>query len=242
MGLHEAHKDSLAEKELFVDSVEFCYSGQRSLLTGGYLVLKVGQVLGFLGRNGTGKSTFMKIVFGSLKAQFAYIRVNGVKVNCAFATKEVCLLPQDSFLPTAKKVKTMINFMLKDEAIREEIYNDEIIKPILNNKVAELSAGELRYLEILLLLNQKATFILLDEPFTGISPVLKEKIQEHIRRLKDRKGIMVSDHDYMNVLEVSDQLLLLENGACRKIEKKEDLELFYLPEGTFDRPSDKSPA
>jgi ABC-type multidrug transport system ATPase subunit len=69
----------LKDKELFVDSVQFSYTSDKQLLTGGYLVLKVGDVIGLLGRNGTGKTTLMKIIFGALKAQNAYIRVNGKK-------------------------------------------------------------------------------------------------------------------------------------------------------------------
>lgn len=226
------------EKELHVDSVEFSYSSMRTLLTGGYLTLKVGDIVGLLGRNGTGKSTLMKIVFGIVRAHYAYIRVNGKKVNRAFETKEVCYLPQDSFLPTSSLVKHMIDFMIGDATYRALLYENEVLKPILKNKIAEISGGELRYLEILLLLHQPATFILLDEPFTGLSPFLKEKIQEHIVDSSRQKGILISDHDYMNVLDISNQLMLLENGGCRRIEKKEDLEMFYVPDGTFDGKSE----
>src|SRR5690606_7893876 len=89
---------SAALVRFFVDSVQFSYTSNNQLLTGGYLGLKVGDIIGLLGRNGTGKTTLMKIIFGSLRAQNAYIRVNGKKVSQAFPTREVCYLPQDSFL------------------------------------------------------------------------------------------------------------------------------------------------
>lgn len=224
----------LADKELFVDSVQFSYKSDRPLLTGGYLVLKVGDIIGLLGRNGSGKSTFMRIIFGDLRAQYAYIRLNGKKIRKAFPSKDVCYLPQDSFLPTNFTVKKSIEFMLSDSQRISNLERDEVIFRILGNKVAELAGGELRYLEIMLLMEQDATFILLDEPFTGLSPILKEKIQALIIEKSRIKGILVSDHDYMNVLDISNQLLLLENGGCRKINKKEELEQFYVPIGTFD--------
>jgi len=221
-------------KELFVDSVQFSYSSDKQLLTGGYLVLKVGDIIGLLGRNGTGKSTLMKIIFGALKAQHAYIRVNGKKVRTAFSTREICYLPQDSFLPTAFTVKKSIEFMLSNPLRIKGVEEDEIIKPIIKTKIADISGGELRYLEILLLIEQNASFILLDEPFSGLSPLLKEKIQTVVIEKSKEKGFLISDHDYMNVLDISNQLMLLENGGCRKINKKEELEQFYVPIGTFD--------
>ncbi len=224
----------IKDKELFVDSVQFSYTSNNQLLTGGYLGLKVGDIIGLLGRNGTGKTTLMKIIFGSLRAQNAYIRVNGKKVSQAFPTREVCYLPQDSFLPTSFRVKNAISFMLSDQESRTIVESDELIKPILDNKIAELAGGELRYLEIMLLVEQKATFLLLDEPFSGISPILKEKIQALLVEKSKVKGFLISDHDYMNVLDVATQLLLLENGGCRKINRKEELEQFYVPLGTFD--------
>jgi ABC-type lipopolysaccharide export system ATPase subunit len=156
------------------------------------------------------------------------------KVRTAFSTREVCYLPQDSFLPTAFTVKKSIEFMLSNKERVRKVEEDVIIKTILNTKIADISGGELRYLEIILLIEQEATFILLDEPFSGLSPLLKEKIQEVIVSKSKEKGFLISDHDYMNVLDISNQLMLLENGGCRKINRREELEQFYVPIGTFD--------
>lgn len=228
---------AIQDKELFVDSVQFNYKSDQPLLTGGYLVLKIGDIIGLLGRNGTGKSTLMKIIFGALTAHHAYIRVNGKKVREAFTTREVCYLPQNSFLSTSSTVLNSLKFMLSNPKSQEKLIEDDILKPILETKIADISGGELRYLEIMVLIEQPATFILLDEPFSGISPILKEKIQKVIVEKSAEKGFLISDHDYMNVLDISTQLMLLENGGCRKINKKEELEQFYVPIGTFDHPN-----
>ena len=199
------------------------------------MVLRVGDVIGLLGRNGTGKTTLMKIIFGTISSQNSYIRVNGKKVKKAFTTKEVCYLPQDRFLPTDWTVKDSIEFMLSAKDRIKRVEDDEVINPILSSKIANISGGELRYLEILLLVEQDAAFILLDEPFSGLSPLLTEKIHKILVAKSAEKGFLISDHDYMNVLETSNQLMLLENGGCRKINRKEDLEQFYVPIGTFDQ-------
>ncbi|MGJ1204945.1 ATP-binding cassette domain-containing protein [Sphingobacterium lactis] len=228
---------NLKDKELYIDSVQFSYQSDRQLLTGGFLCLNVGDIVGLLGRNGCGKTTFMQIIFGALTAHYAYIRINGKKVRKAFRSKEVCYLSQDSFLPTSFSVRKAIRFMLTNKEAWDRLERDEILNPILDIKIADISGGELRYLEILLLVEQPATFILLDEPFSGISPLLKERIQQIIRSKSHEKGFLVSDHDYMNVLDISTQIVLLENGGCRKINRKEELEQFYVPVGTFDKPA-----
>lgn len=225
----------IAQKELYVDSIEFSYSSKRQLLSGVYLHIKIGEIVGLLGRNGSGKSTLMKIIFGTLKPKFAYIRLHGKRIHKkAFLTNEVCYLPQQNFLPTAKTVDKVVHFMVRDKNSRAKFQEDGVLKPIWQTKIADLSGGELRYLEILLLLNQKATFFLLDEPFSGVSPVYKEKIQNLIVNQCAKKGFLISDHDYTNVLAISNKILLLQNGGCRILKDKKELELFYVPEGTFD--------
>ncbi|WKK57338.1 hypothetical protein [Sphingobacterium sp. BN32] len=73
-----------------------------------------------------------------------------------------------------------------------------------------------------------------DEPFTGLSPLLKENVEKLVLNFRNSKSILISDHDYHNVLESSDQIILMDHGACRKLAKKEELEMFYVPEGTFE--------
>lgn len=223
------------QKELYVDSIEFSYSSKQQLLSGVYLHIKVGEIFGLLGRNGSGKSTLMKIIFGTLRPKFAYIRLNGKRIHeKTFLTNEVCYLPQQNFLPTAKTVDKVVRLMVREKNSRAKFQENGVLKPIWQTKIADLSGGELRYLEILLLLNQKATFFLLDEPFSGLSPEYKEKIQDLIVSQCSEKGFLISDHDYTNVLAISNKILLLQNGGCRILTDKKELELFYVPEGTFD--------
>lgn len=229
--------DNLAaciEKELYADSIAYSYQSSHSVLTGVYIQCKVGEVIGLLGRNGTGKSTLMKILFGVIQPKEGLIRINGNCVKKGYLTKKLCYLPQERFLAPFQSVKQMIEQMLNDENVRKEVEADEIISKVLNQRIGELSVGEQRYLELILLLKQDADFYLLDEPFSGVAPYMKEKIQDLIRESRESKGFIISDHHYHSVLEISTRMLLLENGGCRKIDDKRDLEMFYVPEGTFD--------
>jgi ABC-type multidrug transport system ATPase subunit len=190
-------------------------------------------VVALLGRNGCGKSTLMKVLFGVLQPKNAYIILNNKRISKTFLSKDVVYLPQQRFLPTHKTVQQMITFMLDGDHERVSVEQDDVIAKIRSQKIADLSVGEQRYLELLLLVHQKATFLLLDEPFSGVSPFLKERIQILIERFRDQKGFIISDHHYESVLETCSKIVLLENGGCRLITDKRQLEYFYVPEGAF---------
>ncbi|HLW07948.1 MAG TPA: ATP-binding cassette domain-containing protein [Marinilabiliaceae bacterium] len=222
-------------KELYSDSVQFSYESSQQLLTGAYLRCPVGEVVGLLGRNGCGKSTFLKILFGVLKAKNSYILINNKKTEKAYLTNKIGYLPQDSFLPTHEKVDYLIRLLIKDQQVRNILSYDARIKTISDKKIYQLSGGELRYLEICLLMHQPTDFVLLDEPFTGLEPLYMEQIATLILRFKTKKGIVLSDHNYQNVLDIATQILLLHNGTCRLIKNKKELEFFYAPEGIFDQ-------
>ena len=92
-----------------------------------------------------------------------------------------------------------------------------------------LSGGEKRILEVLLLLNSDADFILLDEPFNGVSPIIRELILEIIDDQKPEKGFIITDHDHENVLKIADRIYFLNNGSLKEINEKDALfETGYL--------------
>lgn len=222
-------------KELYVDSVQFSYFGSHPVLTGAYLKCRVGDVIALLGRNGCGKSTFLKIIFGSIKAQHSYILVNGKRINRAYRSGQVGYLSQDSFLPTNEKVSDLIRLLVDDRSMRNMVLNDVRIQTLQDKKVYQLSGGERRYLEVYLLICQPSDFLLLDEPFSGLEPIYKQHITALILKFKDKKGFVISDHNYRDVLDIATQVVLLQNGTCRQIHHKKELEFFYVPIGTFDK-------
>ncbi|SHF47767.1 ABC transporter [Salegentibacter echinorum] len=98
----------------------------------------------------------------------------------------------------------------------------------------DLSGGEQRVIEIYACLKTEANLLLLDEPFSHLSPVYIEKIKALLLTEKLNKAIIISDHMYRHILEMSDELYLLKNGSTQLIKNKKALEDYaYLQEGTF---------
>ena len=89
--------------------------------------------------------------------------------------------------------------------------------------------GQLRYLELLIIGNLEHQFLMLDEPFSMIEPLYKDVIKELLLKLKETKGIILTDHYYDDVLQVTDRNFILKDAIKIEIKNREDLYKFeYL--------------
>lgn len=218
---------------LEVDSVMLNF-GHRQILSDVYIKCCTGETIGLLGRNGSGKSTLMKIIFGILDTDNKHIKINGKVCPYPYKNKGLIVyLPQHAFLPKEISLSRITALWIDDNEKQNKILQDEIVKENINKSISELSSGERRYFEVLLLANLPSMFMLLDEPFSAIAPLFKEKIKGLINSYKHEKGIIVTDHDYRNIIEISDRTILIDHGICRPVQALSDLEKYnYLPAGT----------
>ncbi len=206
--------------------------GNKLVVSDVYFKCETSNIAGLLGRNGSGKSTLLKIIFGIVSAENKCIRINGVVKNkTSQLLKDISYLHQEQFIPNHLSVKKAISLSIDFVEI-ESFLQDDLIQSILNKKISHLSSGELRYLEIKLVLFNSSKFVLLDEPYNGLSPIMVEKVNQLIKDNSSRKGIVITDHDYENVIGISTQLLLMKEGKIYTVKDKMDLqEKGYLTAG-----------
>lgn len=216
---------------LEIDSVQKRFD-EKSVLTDVYLKCETGDIIGLLGRNGSGKSTLLKIIFGIQKADNKFIRVDGIiKNKTSELLQDISYLHQDNFIPNNFSVKKAIALSISKENV-VAFYDDEMITSLKEKYIKELSGGELRYLEIKLILSNSSKFVLLDEPYNGLSPVMAEKTNELIVENSQRKGIIITDHNYEKVIQVATKLILMKEGKVHHLRDKTELiEKGYLSEG-----------
>lgn len=212
---------------LEIDSVALAF-GSKNILSGCYICCKPGEVVGLLGRNGCGKSSLLKVIFGTLEPQFKHITMKGKFISHSYLGHEVAYLPQDNFMPRFLRVKDVIaecNPAIITHDIKEK-YAD-----ILEMKCANVSGGERRFLECLWILSRPAEYFLLDEPFSEIAPYQVEILQDIIRELGKSKGVILTDHMYHPLLEVSNRIVLMHNNSVYNIKEEDDLVLYqYIPQ------------
>jgi lipopolysaccharide export system ATP-binding protein len=215
---------------LEVDSIRKAF-GDKQVLTDIALKCQPGNIIGLLGRNGSGKSTLLKIIFGTLFTDYKFIRINDKILDQPFKTKNIIsYLNQDNFLPKNITVKQVVA-IYSDDLDQKEFLDDEVLSKVLDTKIRYLSGGESRYLEVKLLLTLDSLFVLLDEPFNGISPLHIEKVKNMILDKSVEKGIILTDHDYRNVLDVANKFYLLFDGGLKSIKTKQDLiDWGYVPD------------
>lgn len=212
---------------LKVDSVELDFSG-RKILKGVHLNCSQGEIIGLLGRNGSGKSSLLKIIFGTLQSTFKHVSINGIFLNKGYHHNRIAYLPQQNYLPYHISIHKLAK-MLVDENHWETFAQLPIYQDHSQKQVGQLSGGEQRQLETLMVIYSRADFILLDEPFTHISPIQVENFKSYIRQVSKTKGIIVTDHQYRNIIDVSDRLILLDDGYTRHITHPDELVQFgYL--------------
>lgn len=223
--------------ELHVDSVTKRI-GDRQILNDVFISCKPGEIIGLLGRNGSGKSTLLKIIQGSLNADNKFVSIDNKKINSLYDIRKlVQYLPQAHFLPNHVQIKSIIKCYC-DAKNATDLTANELVHPHLKKKPNELSGGERRTLEILLLIYSGAKYILLDEPFNGISPLHTDQLKALVKQHSKEKGFIITDHDYRNVLEISSKIILLDNGNTKVVKHFNDLvELGYLPESAKSAPN-----
>jgi len=220
--------------KLHVDSLTKSYDN-KVILSDIFLTCEKGKITGLIGRNGSGKSTLLKIIFGTEKADSKFVRADKKIIKSISAGRNLInYLPQDNFLPNYIKIKTLIKLFLPKEN-RYALFNNEHVIPLLNKQNQHLSGGEKRILEILLIIHSNSEYILLDEPFNGLSPIVRSYIIEYIKTMKSAKGYLITDHDYENVISLADNMFFLQHGYLKEINDKSELvELGYLSRSTYN--------
>lgn len=213
--------------ELFVDSVAHSF-GAHGVLNNVYIKCSVGEIVGVLGRNGCGKSTLLKIIFGSIKARYKFIRIDGEFVQKGYLTRKIAYLPQGHFLPQHLSLELLVELYINK--YRKQLLAIDLFKENLKTRIGDLSGGNRRLVEALLMIYSDAKYILLDEPFSQLGPLICEQLKHHVRQLLPEKGFIITDHDYQQILEVSSRIVLIHNGCNYDIGHTDDLILHgYLP-------------
>jgi ABC-type multidrug transport system ATPase subunit len=209
----------MSELNIRINSYKIGKWRATTLLQDLEIKLTVGEITGLLGRNGCGKSSLMRIIFGKYKADVA-AHFDGTSIDLKAHLKHqlVAYLPQDPFLIESSNVVDTVQMWYPDPQDQDRILYEPLVHKIHNVKVGRLSVGERRFLEFLLVIYTDRPFVLLDEPFSMLAPIQIERVKEIIQQRKSSKGILLSDHYFDNVLNIADRTLALKNSKLTVVE------------------------
>ena len=207
---------------LEIDSVILDF-GLKRVLQDVYLKCETGKITGLLGRNGTGKTCLMNIIYGQLTPNDHSVRLSGKSLlSPSRKPSEIMYLPQFGFIPKFLTVNRIFNDF--DLSFSKFIIEFPEFEKYYHSRFHKLSGGEQRIIEIYLIVASKTKFCLLDEPFSQVMPIHVDSIKKLIVSEKERKGILITDHLYEHVLDISDDLYVLSEGETNLTNSLQDIE------------------
>lgn len=239
---------TVAHEILQAEGLVKVYSGKR-VVDNVSIGIERQNIVGLLGPNGAGKTTTFYMIVGLTRPYEGKVFLDGQDIThdpmYLRARKGINYLAQEPSVFRKLTVEQNLLAILEtlDIPARErklrlkKLLNELDIAHLAKQKAALLSGGERRRLEITRALVTEPRFILLDEPFAGIDPLVLNDIQQIIRQLKDRGlGIIISDHNVRETLSVCDTAYIIsggkivEHGPPEKIVQSEIARCVYLGE------------
>jgi len=188
--------------------------------------LNQGEMLGLLGSNGAGKSTFMNIVLGLLKPDFGKIFLdNSNLTNLAIHERSklgIAYLPQQTSifrgLTVYENLLAIAQICIKKTAAQKEVVEKLMaefsITHLRDVKAIALSGGERRRVEIARCLINNPKVLLLDEPFAGVDLLSIQDIKGLLLKLQSRGcAVLVADHNASQLLSVVDRAYVIASGT-----------------------------
>jgi len=221
---------------LTADEIGKSYHGRR-VVNGVTLQVKQGEVVGLLGPNGAGKTTSFYIIVGLIPSDTGRVLINDqditdVPMYLRARNHHISYLPQEPSIFRKLTVEDNILAVLEAQPLswheRRERMESLIerlgLGVIRKNRGYALSGGERRRVEIARCLCISPSFILLDEPFSGIDPIAVLDLQNIISSLRSTGiGILVTDHNVRETLSVTDRAYIINEGRIFRAGTPEQL-------------------
>lgn len=200
------------------------YDG-RQVVKGVDILVKRGEIVGLLGPNGAGKTTTFYMIVGIIPPNNGKIIFDNEEITNFPIHKRsrygIGYLAQEPSVFRKLTVEENITAILETLPISRKQRKERLdslleelnISHLRRNKAYTLSGGERRRLEITRALVTNPSFILLDEPFSGIDPIVVSEAQEIIKELRAKGlGILLTDHNVRETLSITDRAYLIAEG------------------------------
>lgn len=191
-----------------------------------------GEIVGFLGSNGAGKSSTMNILTGYLSATSGEIKIDGIDIleEPIKAKKKIGYLPETPPLYVDMKVEEYLNFVfeLKKIKINKKTHISEIcelvkITDVKNRIIKNLSKGYKQRVGLAQALIGNPELLILDEPTVGLDPKQIIEIRNLVRKLGESHTVILSSHILSEIQAVCDKVIIIDKGKIVANEKTDNL-------------------
>ncbi|WP_245629861.1 ATP-binding cassette domain-containing protein [Domibacillus robiginosus] len=210
--------------------------GRKKSLDGLTYTFECGKVYGILGPNGSGKSTMMKAIAGLVYPTEGKVLIEGKPVSRNIA-RNLAFLSTEGMLYKSFRVEQMIQFFKSQYADFSKDKAEELLAFMeldRRQRVSELSKGQQGRLKLLLVLARKTDILLLDEPFVGLDPMVRDTIVKSLVSFIDfgKQTVIITTHEITEIEPILEEALLLEQGkitaSCNVEQVREEQGLSVL--------------
>lgn len=194
------------------------YYGTKRGLECATLYVKTGEIYGFIGPNGAGKTTLIRILMGLLDKDSGSATVLGKAVQFGDVSNhpQIGYMPSEAAFFPEYKVSELIQFFALIKKPKSE-YVDKLVHILdidLDKKYSALSFGNKKKIAILVALMHEPELLILDEPTTGLDPLVQKQFLNELLELKQKgKTIFLSSHVLSDIQKVCDRVGLIRHGV-----------------------------
>jgi branched-chain amino acid transport system ATP-binding protein len=208
---------------LLTNEIVCAYLRDIEIVKGVSLTIRPGLITAIIGPNGVGKSTLLKGIYGSIKAQSGRIEADGVDLSGAPMAARfkagIRYLPQDSsvfpYMTVQENLKLFawadnVNF----EQLRHSVFATfPDLQEKYHTKAGDLSGGQRKQLEFSRFLCGKTKYALVDEPSVGLSPSMCSTIYSFLKRMRDDGvGILLVDQQVASAIDIANHVYVVDGG------------------------------
>lgn len=189
--------------------------GNNEVLKNVSLKIEGGKIIGLLGKNGTGKSTLIKLINGLLTLDKGEILVNNKKIGVE-SKKVIAYLPERTYLDKSMTVNKVLDFFCdfydnfdKEKAIK--LLGDLDLGR--HQKLSKMSKGMQEKVQLVLVMARKADLYILDEPLGGVDPATRDYILDTIlSNFNEGASVIISTHLISDIERILDDVIFIDDG------------------------------
>lgn len=200
--------------------------GNKKVLKNINFSIPRGKIIGLLGKNGTGKTTLIKLINDLLTLDSGEILIDGKKIGVE-SKKIISYLPERTYLDKSMTVNEVIDMFSEfydnfDAKKARKLLKD--LKLDVNSKLSKMSKGMQEKVQLVLVMSRKALLYILDEPLGGVDPATRDYILDTIlTNFNEGASIIISTHLIADIERILDEVIFIDNGKIELIENADKL-------------------
>ena len=200
--------------------------GNKKVLKNINFSIPRGKIIGLLGKNGTGKTTLIKLINDLLTLDSGEILIDGKKIGVE-SKKIISYLPERTYLDKSMTVNEVIDMFSEfydnfDSKKARKLLKD--LKLDVNSKLSKMSKGMQEKVQLVLVMSRKALLYILDEPLGGVDPATRDYILDTIlTNFNEGASVIISTHLIADIERILDEVIFIDDGKIVLIENADKL-------------------